>query len=64
MQAPFPKTLSFSAAVPEIYGLLRDFVDTSVRFVEDLDLSHTEVDEMTRKSANQLLVQTLGGPWA
>eukprot|EP00048_Salpingoeca_helianthica_P002068 m.54286 g.54286 ORF g.54286 m.54286 type:complete len:766 (+) comp11885_c0_seq3:1210-3507(+) len=54
-EAPLPKTFPFSGIVPAIYRQLRDFIDTSVKFVSDLDLSHTEVDELVRKATNQML---------
>lgn len=61
LEAPFPKAFPFSEAVPSVYEVIKRFVDLSVRFVEDLDLSHTEVDESVRKATNYLLSKTLSG---
>lgn len=37
------------------------FIHTSVGYIENLDLSQTEVDEAVRKSTNYLLSKTLSG---
>lgn len=47
--------------VPKVYQEVKGFIDMNVKFAEDLDLSHTEVDEIIRKSTNQLLSKTLSG---
>lgn len=60
-EAPFPRVFPFSKAVPEIYKVIIEFIETSVTFVEDLDLSNTEIDESVRKSTNYLLSKTLSG---
>ena len=38
---------------------MKQFIDDCVNFVKDLDLSHTEVDEMVRKDTNVLLSHTI-----
>ena len=40
-EAGFPKTFPFSGVVPNIYVEIEKFIDASVKFVSDLDLSHT-----------------------
>lgn len=61
MEAPYPKIFPFSSVVPAVYLCIKKFIDNCVKFVEDLDLSHTEVDEMVRRSTNHLLSKTLSG---
>lgn len=51
----------FSAVVPDVYTTVKEFINECIKFVEDLDLSHTEIDEMVRKATNKLLSQTLSG---
>eukprot|EP00040_Diaphanoeca_grandis_P007833 m.42503 g.42503 ORF g.42503 m.42503 type:complete len:889 (-) comp19135_c0_seq1:139-2805(-) len=60
-EAPFPKVFPFSNVVPEVYQVILEFIDTSVNFIKDLNLSNTEIDESVRKSTNILLRQTLNG---
>jgi hypothetical protein len=38
---------------------LQKFIDESLKFVEDLDLSQTEVDELVRRAINQLFSKAL-----
>eukprot|EP00041_Stephanoeca_diplocostata_P026865 m.731814 g.731814 ORF g.731814 m.731814 type:complete len:1030 (-) comp23062_c1_seq8:283-3372(-) len=60
-ESPFPKVLPFSSMVPNIFAEIVAFIKSSVTYVEDLDLSQTEVDEAVRKSTNILLSKTLSG---
>ena len=49
--APFPRVFPFSAVVPLAYAIIREFIDDSVKFVKDLDLSDTELDEAGKRMA-------------
>lgn len=58
-EAPFPKTFPFSRAVPRLYAEIRQHVNLSYGFVEDLGLSNTDVDDMVRQATNHLLSKVL-----
>ena len=47
--------------VPKVYSEVREFILSCVRFSEDLNLSHEEIDETVRKATNILLTRTLSG---
>ena len=47
--------------VTRVYKELKDFINSCVKFSEDLNLSHLEIDETVRKSTNILLTRTLSG---
>lgn len=47
--------------VPKVYQQVKEFVCASMRYMDELNLSQTEVDDMIRKSTNLLLTRTLGG---
>ncbi len=57
----FPRKFPFSLMVPRVYQQVKDFVNASLKYTEELNLSQTEVDDMMRKSTNQLLTITLSG---
>lgn len=59
--ASFPRKFPFSLMVPRVYQQVKDFVNASLKYTEELNLSQTEVDDMMRKSTNQLLTITLSG---
>lgn len=60
-KSPFPKHFPFSAMVTRVYKELKDFINSCVKFSEDLNLSPLEIDETVRKSTNILLTRTLSG---
>lgn len=60
-KSPFPKQFPFSAMVTRVYKELKDFINSCVKFSEDLNLSPLEIDETVRKSTNILLTRTLSG---
>lgn len=60
-KSEFPRKFPFSFMVPRVYQQVKDFVNASLRYIEELNLSQTEVDDMMRKSTNQLLTITLSG---
>ena len=55
----FPVHLPFSKLVPEIFILMEEYIEASLQFATHLDLSQTEVDDLVRKSTNELLTKTL-----
>lgn len=57
----FPRKFPFSLMVLRVYQQVKNFVNASLKYTEELNLSQTEVDDMMRKSTNQLLTITLGG---
>ncbi|CAL1545201.1 unnamed protein product [Lymnaea stagnalis] len=57
----YPRQFPFSQFVPSIYVQVKEYINACLKFSADLHLSHTEIDDMIRKSANQLLTKTLGG---
>ncbi|XP_048745103.1 exocyst complex component 6B isoform X3 [Ostrea edulis] len=56
----FPKRFPFSLFVPNIYTQVKAYINACLKFSADLHLSHTEIDDMIRKSTNLLLTRTLG----
>lgn len=56
----FPKKFPFSLFVPKVYEEMRSFIEQSLKFSQDLNSSQADVENMVRKSTNQLLTQTLG----
>ncbi|XP_060073280.1 exocyst complex component 6B-like [Ylistrum balloti] len=59
-RSPFPKRFPFSEFVPNIYNQVKAYINACLKFSADLHLSHTEIDDMIRKSTNLLLTRTLG----
>ncbi|XP_022662836.1 exocyst complex component 6-like isoform X3 [Varroa jacobsoni] len=60
-RSPFPRKFPFSSFVPAVYTYVKDFVGESLKFLQDLNLSQSEVEDMVRKSTNLLLTRTLSG---
>ncbi|XP_052225229.1 exocyst complex component 6B-like isoform X1 [Dreissena polymorpha] len=60
-QSPFPKRFPFSEFVPNVYNQVKEYINACLKFSADLHLSHTEIDDMIRKSTNLLLTRTLSG---
>ncbi|KAH9492771.1 Exocyst complex component 6B [Bulinus truncatus] len=60
-KSDYPRQFPFSQFVPSIYVQVKEYINACLKFSADLHLSHTEIDDMIRKSANQLLTKTLGG---
>lgn len=56
----FPKKFPFSLFVPKVYEEVRSFIEQSLKFSQDLNSSQADVENMVRRSTNQLLTQTLG----
>uniref|UniRef100_A0A2C9L9S3 Exocyst complex subunit EXOC6/Sec15 C-terminal domain-containing protein n=1 Tax=Biomphalaria glabrata TaxID=6526 RepID=A0A2C9L9S3_BIOGL len=59
-KSEYPRQFPFSQFVPSIYVQVKEYINACLKFSADLHLSHTEIDDMIRKSANQLLTKTLG----
>ncbi|KAK3741299.1 hypothetical protein RRG08_034344 [Elysia crispata] len=60
-RSEYPRQIPFSQFVPSVYVQVKEYINACLKFSADLHLSHTEIDDMIRKSANQLLMKTLGG---
>ncbi|XP_014229017.1 exocyst complex component 6 [Trichogramma pretiosum] len=60
-KASFPKKFPFSPMVPKVYHQVKEFIYACLKFSEDLNLSHAEIDEMICKSTNLLLTRTFSG---
>ncbi|XP_055955503.1 exocyst complex component 6B isoform X2 [Patella vulgata] len=58
---PFPRCFPYSQFVPSVYNQVKEYINACLKFSADLHLSHTEIDDMIRKSTNSLLTKTLGG---
>ncbi|CAG0884938.1 unnamed protein product, partial [Darwinula stevensoni] len=55
------RLIPFSHMVPKVYSQVQSFVDESLRFSQDLGLSHKEVRDSVRKATQLLLSRTLSG---
>lgn len=55
----FPKQYPFSSFVPNTFAEIKSFINDSMKFNESLNISKTETDNSTRKSASLLLTKTL-----
>ncbi|XP_065649617.1 exocyst complex component 6B isoform X3 [Hydra vulgaris] len=55
----FPKKFPFSWFVPKVYSEMKRFIEASMKFNENLNISRTETDSSIRKSTNLLLTKTL-----
>lgn len=55
----FPKKFPFSSFVPKVYEEVKNFIEQSLKFSQDLNSSQSDVENMVKKSTNQLLTQTL-----
>eukprot|EP00111_Clytia_hemisphaerica_P023573 TCONS_00069438-protein len=55
----FPKCYPFSSFVPKIYAEVKKFIEASMKFNQNLNISRTETDSSLRKSTNLLLTKTL-----
>ena len=56
----FPQKLPFSQFVPKICHEVRNFIEESLKFSQDLNLPRIEVENMVRKATNELLSRKLG----
>lgn len=55
----FPKKFPFSLFVPKVYEEVKSFIEQSLKFSQDLNSPQSDVENMVRKSTNQLLTKTL-----
>ncbi|XP_071168991.1 exocyst complex component 6B-like isoform X6 [Mytilus edulis] len=60
LEESFPKRFPFSQFVPDVYNQVKAYINACLKYSADLHLSHTEIDDMIRKSTNLLLTRTLG----
>eukprot|EP01134_Creolimax_fragrantissima_P004469 CFRG4469T1 len=55
----FPRTLAISSGVIGLYNCIEEFYQASLSFLLDLNLSHTQLDEMIRVSGSRLISERL-----
>ncbi len=60
LQAAYPKKFPFSEFVPAIFEQVKAYARGALRFMEQLGLSQSEVDDTTRRYANVLLERLSG----
>eukprot|EP00127_Corallochytrium_limacisporum_P004423 Clim_evm1s162 gene=Clim_evmTU1s162 len=51
----FPAVLGFTSCVPKIYSLILEYLPTTMDFMENLNLSQTQIDARTRRDVRQLI---------
>ncbi|MFH4980881.1 hypothetical protein AB6A40_007590 [Gnathostoma spinigerum] len=59
-QEPYPRTFPFSKFVPAVYFQSKNFLVGCLKFMEYLQLPHSEVDDTVRRYANVLLARWSG----
>ncbi|TPX68523.1 hypothetical protein SpCBS45565_g03037 [Spizellomyces sp. 'palustris'] len=57
----FPKTLPFSKGFPQCCDRIKQFITGFYRFAEGFEQQYNEMDDLLKKSLENLLVQTLNG---
>ncbi|KAI9366700.1 exocyst complex subunit Sec15-like-domain-containing protein [Zopfochytrium polystomum] len=55
----FPRTLPFSKAIPSCCEQIRFFVNGFYRFADGFEQNHNEMDDLLKKSLENLLIQSL-----
>ncbi|XP_065828253.1 exocyst complex component 6B-like isoform X2 [Oscarella lobularis] len=60
-KSPFPRSFPYSGFVPRVFLQVKEFIDESASYAENLNLSQTDIDGMIRKSVNLLLTKILNG---
>jgi len=56
-----PVKFPFSSFVPKVFREVKNYIHECLEFSHDLNTSQTEIEDMVRKSTNQLLTKTLSG---
>uniref|UniRef100_A0A0N5ALF3 Exocyst complex component n=1 Tax=Syphacia muris TaxID=451379 RepID=A0A0N5ALF3_9BILA len=59
-QEPFPRVFPFSKFVPKIYSLAKNYLVGCLKFMEYLQLTHSEIGDTVRRYANVLLARWSG----
>ncbi|KAJ3188751.1 hypothetical protein HDU85_004465 [Gaertneriomyces sp. JEL0708] len=57
----FPKTLPFSRGFPQLCSRIKDFINGFYRFAEGFEQQYNEMDDLLKKSLENLLIQSVGG---
>lgn len=60
-QDPFPRQLPFSEGMVKVYKEVKKYINSCLKFNENLNVSQTEIGDSVRKSTNLLLTRTLNG---
>lgn len=58
-QENFPRQLPFSEGVVKVYKEVKNYINSCLKFNENLNVSQTEIGDSVRKSTNLLLTRTL-----
>lgn len=58
-QDNFPRQLPFSEGVVKVYKEVKNYINSCLKFNENLNVSQTEIGDSVRKSTNLLLTRTL-----
>lgn len=58
-QDNFPRQLPFSEGVVKVYKEVKKYINSCLKFNENLNVSQTEIGDSVRKSTNLLLTRTL-----
>lgn len=59
LQGSFPRHLPFSEGMIKVYKEVKHYIDSCLKFNENLNVSQTEIGDSVRKSTNLLLTRTL-----
>lgn len=54
---PFPRKFAFSRFVPNVYDQAKNFIKSCINFMEELQLSQSEVSDTCRRYANILMTR-------
>uniref|UniRef100_A0A183T975 Exocyst complex component 6 n=1 Tax=Schistocephalus solidus TaxID=70667 RepID=A0A183T975_SCHSO len=57
----YPRVLAFSPMVPKIFMAIRDYIDACLIFVENVNLSWTELEDTLSRATNSLFTECLDG---
>ncbi|KAJ3411833.1 hypothetical protein HDV05_001675 [Chytridiales sp. JEL 0842] len=56
----FPRAMPFSKGFPECCAIIKDFINGFYHFAEGFEQQHNEMDDLLKKSLENLLIQTTG----
>jgi hypothetical protein len=56
----FPRAMPFSKGFPECCATVKGFINGFYHFAEGFEQQHNEMDDLLKKSLENLLIQTIG----
>jgi exocyst complex component 6 len=56
-QEPFPRKFPFSRFIPKVYGQAKAFIGDCVHFMQELQLTQSEVSDTIRRNSNLLFAK-------